>query len=102
MLQIHRFGCLVVIKPLHAQRFGALSLSFCFAISQATHFSMLLNALNVFSFVTSVLGSHGFLVFMVSFVLFVSTLVALTSGVVLTNANGGPHREDGHETNQES
>ena len=45
---------------------------------------------------------YGFMELMVSFVLSVSTLVALTSGVVLTNAKGGPHREDGHETNQES
>ena len=58
---------------------------------------MLLNALNDFSYVPGVLGSHGFMVFMVSFVLFVSTLVALTGDVVLTNAKGGSRREDGKE-----
>ena len=66
-------------------------------VFQATHFSMLLNVLNVFSYVPRVLGSHGFMVLMVSFVLFVSTLVALTSDVVLTNAKGGFHRKDGKD-----
>ena len=58
---------------------------------------MLLNVSNVFSYVPDVLGFHGFIELMVSFILSVSTLVALTSDVVLTNAKGGSHREDGNE-----
>ena len=58
---------------------------------------MLLNVSNVFSYVPDVLGFHGFIELMVSFVLSVSTLVALTSDVVLTKAKGGPQREDGNE-----
>ena len=55
----------------------------------------------LFSYVPRVLGSHGFMVFMISSVLFVSTLVALTSDVVLTNAKGGSHREEGKEKYRE-
>ena len=68
---------------------------FVLQVVQATHFSIVLNALNVISYVPGVLGSRGFLVFMVSFALFVSTLVALTNDVVLTNAKGVSHREEG-------
>ena len=61
-----------------------------------------LNVLDVFFLkATGVLGSHGFMVPIVSFVLFVSTLVAFTSDVVLTNAKGGSHREDGKEKYRE-
>ena len=62
---------------------------------------MLLNVLNDLSYVPGVIGSHGFMVSMVSFDLFVSMLVALTTDVVLTNAKGVSHREDGKEKYKE-
>ena len=68
---------------------------FVLQVFQSTHFSNVLNTLNVISYVPGVLGAHGFLVFMVSFALFVSTLVALTNDVVFTNANRVSHREEG-------
>ena len=80
---------------------GALSFFFMFASSPSYSFSMLLNVSNAFFCNPGVLGVHGFIVFMVSFVLFVSTLVALTNAVDLTNANGGFHREDGKEEYRE-
>ena len=74
---------------------------FMFARFPSYSFSTLLDVLNAFSCVPGILGSHGFMVFMVSFVLFVSTLVALTDVVDLTYANGGSHREDGKEEYRE-
>ena len=95
-LHIQLCGDALLTKPYKYR--GGLSgcpCLFVLQVVQATHFSIVLNALNVISYVPGVLGSHGFLVFMVSFALFVSTLVALTNDVVLTNAKGVSHREEG-------
>ena len=62
---------------------------------------MLLDVLNVLSYVPGLLGYHGLIAFMASFVLFVHTLVALKSDYVLTNAKGGSRREDGKDKHRE-
>ena len=74
---------------------------FMFARFPSYSSSSLLDVLNAFSCVPGVLGSHGFMVFMASFVLIVSALVALTDVVDLTYANGGSHRDDGKEEYRE-
>ena len=96
-------GLVVWLSSNHCMRYVWVHYPCLFALQvcQATHFSIVLNALNVISHVPGVLGSHGFWVFMVSFALFVSTLVALTNDVVLTNAKGVSQRNEGTERYRE-
>ena len=79
---------------------GALSFFFMFAGSPSYSLSMLLNVSNAFVCIPGVLGFHGFIVFMVSFVLFVSTLVALTDDVDLTNAKEVPTEMKGQRNTE--
>ena len=56
--------------------------------------SVFLNVLQVFPYVLALVGSYGFMVFMISLMLFV---FHIGGDVVLTNAKGGSHRADGKE-----